>query len=264
MSNQEEKFYTYIYLDPRHQGTFNYDDGKLILDNLPIYVGKGYDDRCNDHIRDAKNLNKESDKLNLLREILEEGLEPIIIKVLENVSEKEAFDKERYVIRVVGRVDKGLGPLTNKTDGGQGGSGTKLKVCLVGRKFGRLKVLEECGRNKQGRITWNCLCDCGNEKVIMGKNLVRGASKSCGCLRKEISTVRATKHNMVDTYEYRTWWNITQQCNNPLHRRYKYNGGRGIQVCERWLDLDNFIKDIGKRPSEKHKLIRIDKKWRFF
>jgi hypothetical protein len=116
-------FYTYLILDPRYKGTFVYDDGKLISDYLPIYGGKGYDDRCNDHLRDAINSIKKSDKLNLLRKILEEGFEPKIFKVLENVTEKEAFAKERYVIRVIGRLDKGLGTLLNKTDGGEGWGG---------------------------------------------------------------------------------------------------------------------------------------------
>ena len=87
-------FYTYLILDPRKQGTFIYDGGKLSLDYLPIYIGKGCGYRCNVHISDAKNTDKESDKLDVLRELLYEGLEPIIIKILKNVTEKEALDKE--------------------------------------------------------------------------------------------------------------------------------------------------------------------------
>jgi group I intron endonuclease len=121
MTNPEDPiFYTYIILDPRHTGTFIYDGGKLTLDYLPIYGGKGLDDRCEVHAKDAINTDIDSDKLNLLREIIEDGYEPKIIKILENVTEQEAFAKERYIIRVVGRVDLGLGPLLNKTNGGEG------------------------------------------------------------------------------------------------------------------------------------------------
>ncbi len=92
---------------------------------------------------------------------------------VENVTEKEAFEKERYVIRVVGRKDLELGPLLNKTNGGQGGSGTKLKIDLLGQEFGRLIVIEESGRNKQGRITWLLITFPLGYLTIWSKRLLR-------------------------------------------------------------------------------------------
>lgn len=121
--SKENQFYAYLILDPRHQGTFIYDDGKLQLDYLPIYGGKGCNDRCNDHLREAKNTSTNTPKLNKLRKILKEGHEPIIIKTIEDVDGETAFDKEKELIWVIGRADLGMGSLTNLTWGGDGASG---------------------------------------------------------------------------------------------------------------------------------------------
>jgi hypothetical protein len=64
---------------------------------------------------------------------------------------------------------------------------SKKRLNLVGEKFGRLKVLEYAGNNKHRSSLWLCKCDCGNEKIIKGRNLINGDTKSCGCLHKEIN-----------------------------------------------------------------------------
>lgn len=59
--------------------------------------------------------------------------------------------------------------------------------------------------------------------------------------------------------EYRTWENIKQRCYNPNYRHYKYYGGKGIEVCERWRDsFQNFLDDMGKRPRGDYSIDRID------
>ena len=68
----------------------------------------------------------------------------------------------------------------------------------------------------------------------------------------------ATTHGMTKTPEYRAWIDMKNRCFNPNHKRYSDYGGRGIAVCDRWLNFKNFIEDIGSRPTAKHSLNRID------
>jgi hypothetical protein len=63
-------------------------------------------------------------------------------------------------------------------------------IDLTGNKFGRLTVIERDENKKSGRICWKCKCDCGNETVVVGKNLQKGTTKSCGCLKIEKSKGR--------------------------------------------------------------------------
>ena len=68
----------------------------------------------------------------------------------------------------------------------------------------------------------------------------------------------ATTHGMSRTPEYNAWSHMKNRCFNPNHKQYSYYGGRGITVCDRWLNLDNFLADMGTKPSPKHSLDRID------
>ena len=118
------KFYTYIYLDPRKSGKYVYGD--YSFDYEPFYVGKGKDNRYNIHLTEAKsNLNylKNNHKKNKIRKMLREDIQPIILKVEENLTEDQSFELEIYLIWAIGRSDLGLGPLCNHTDGGEGDCG---------------------------------------------------------------------------------------------------------------------------------------------
>ena len=114
-------FYTYVLLDPRKEGNYTYNG--FSFDYEPFYFGKGINGRCNDHISEAINTDKNRPKLNKIRKIIDVGRRPIIVKVLENIDEQTAFDNEIESIAEIGRADLGLGPLTNLTDGGEGVSG---------------------------------------------------------------------------------------------------------------------------------------------
>jgi hypothetical protein len=125
---------------------------------------------------------------------------------------------------------------------------------LTGQRWGRLTVLREQGRSPTGRICWLCLCDCGQQKIIIGANFTSGLTISCGCAHHSA----ATTHGMTLSREYGTWQSMMSRCRNPNHASFANYGGRGIKVCARWLESSNFLADVGKRPSAKHSLDRID------
>lgn len=137
-------------------------------------------------------------------------------------------------------------------------------IDLTGKKFGRLTVI---GRNPQNgsqrggslnEPSWDCICDCGKEKRVIGAKLRDGDTTSCGCFARE----RSTSHGRSYTYQYKTWENIKTRCYNKNNKGYEFYGGRGIRMYYRWKDdpvafcewLDRFL---GPRP-EGHTLDRIN------
>ena len=116
-------------------------------------------------------------------------------------------------------------------------------IDLTGRKFGRLTVTSlNPKRNKYKKLLWNCKCDCGNTIVAIGSLLKRGNIKSCGCLYKETRPFVAQKHKGSKTRLYCLWNGIKSRCFNKNHKEYKFYGGKGIKICEEWLDFDTFRK----------------------
>lgn len=124
------------------------------------------------------------------------------------------------------------------------------KIDLTGQRFGRLVVIEDTGLRTGKMVVWKCLCECGNVKNIISNNLRKGTSKSCGCLNREITKYVNTKHGHgYHTRTYNTWHMMLQRCFNINNPKYKNYGGRGITVCDRWLDFRNFLEDMGLRPD---------------
>lgn len=108
-----------------------------------------------------------------------------------------------------------------------------------GYRFDRLVVEEPAGRNKCGQMRYKCICDCGNEKVVDGISLIRGLTKSCGCLnsdpaKAEIARKRFTKHGDFGTKLYQVWAGMIGRCTNPTNTSYHRYGARGITVCDEW------------------------------
>lgn len=128
------------------------------------------------------------------------------------------------------------------------------KLDLIGEVFTRLTVLQKLEERKNGNIQWVCECSCGSGKkvVVTTKKLRAGIVKSCGCLKGG-----NYKHNLSKHPLYKTWNTMVSRCSIEVHPDYHNYGGRGITVCERWLNVKNFIEDIGERP-ENHTLDRID------
>lgn len=117
-------FYVYVYLDPRYSGIFNY--GTISFDHKPFYIGKGKNKRCYRAI-EPNELQKEKKtiKRNYVEKLYSLGLKPIIIKLFENLTEIESFEKEIELIKTIGRLKYKEGPLTNISEGGDGTSGWK-------------------------------------------------------------------------------------------------------------------------------------------
>jgi hypothetical protein len=137
---------------------------------------------------------------------------------------------------------------------------------LTGRRFGRLLVTGLASTGPGG-ARWICRCDCGVEKQIMAHSLLRGLTQACGCLQRERTSEANRKHgesgNRFDgrgenpSAEYACWAHMIARCTNPDHESWKDYGGRGIKVCERWHgSYDNFLADVGRRPSPQHSLDR--------
>lgn len=131
-----------------------------------------------------------------------------------------------------------------------------------GHKFNRLTAISYIPIRKiDGTSKWLCLCECGNKVEVITGQLVSGHTKSCGCLQKEATSLAQTTHGQSSkntTTEYNIWLGMKQRCSNPNHPAFKYYGGRGITVCDRWKEsFEYFLEDMGQRPLDKS-LERVD------
>lgn len=108
---------------------------------------------------------------------------------------------------------------------------------LTGQRFGRLLVIsKEKEKSSSGKTRYNCLCDCGNYAIIHGSNLVTGSTTSCGCYKNEQNRIRKVTHGESHTRLYRVWQGMKERCYKETHISYYLYGGRGIRVCEEWLN----------------------------
>ena len=134
----------------------------------------------------------------------------------------------------------------------------KKVIDLTGQKFGRLTVKGRLeNRDKNGRVVWRLLCDCGNEVVFDAGRFKYGNTASCGCLRKELVGDDHRTHGLSKTPIYNCWLSIKKRCYNEQNQDYHLYGGRGIRVCDRWMKFENFYADMGERP-EGMSIDRID------
>lgn len=130
----------------------------------------------------------------------------------------------------------------------------------VGNRYERLLVVEYAGRSegKAKHPKFRCICDCGNEVVVLGTNLRRNHSTSCGCMHKEKTSEAKTTHGMRHTPTYKTWCSMKERCLNSSSTTYEGYGSVGISICQEWIDsFESFFKDMGERP-EGTTLDRID------
>lgn len=123
-------------------------------------------------------------------------------------------------------------PKQNHANRRPGSNGEKLK--LLGRRFGRLLVLEETGVDHMGGVTWLCACDCGKKLNVNATSLRRGNTRSCGCLVRDAVIEKHTTHGLSKTRTYKLWEN------------YVF---RDKSVVEAWKDFDTFVNYLGVAPD---------------
>lgn len=132
------------------------------------------------------------------------------------------------------------------------------RIDLTGKVYGRIRVLGFSHANSRCQSQWKCLCECGKSVVVDGDKLKTNKTRSCGCLRVEISAARQLIHGRTRRGKhdpmFMVWWAIKNRCYNQKTKGYKDYGGRGIGMCERWKDsFADFISDIesaiGSRPK---------------
>ena len=112
---------------------------------------------------------------------------------------------------------------------------------LTGQTFGRLTVLERGDSLGRVGVYWKCRCECGNECTIHANAIVRGHTRSCGCLAEEIAK-KPKSHGLSSTREFQIWKAMRRRCNCKNASNYYRYGGRGVKVCDEWNDFVNFYK----------------------
>lgn len=128
-------------------------------------------------------------------------------------------------------------------------------IDLIGKKINRWTILQiDLSKN---RTYYICKCICGTLKSVRKTSLITDSSKSCGCLNREISSNRLKNnkyrlkhgHTIDKLPTYRSWYAMKRRCTDIFYSRYSDYGGRGIKVCDRWLEsFINFLEDMGERP----------------
>jgi hypothetical protein len=123
---------------------------------------------------------------------------------------------------------------------------------LTGQRFGQLTVVERVSNSGAGKARWLCECNCEKQKTVIaiGSHLVSGHTKSCGCTRVQHGHAVGRQQSS----EYIAWAHMLARVRNKTNPFYQDYGGRGITVCDRWNSFENFLADIGPKPSPEHSI----------
>lgn len=131
---------------------------------------------------------------------------------------------------------------------------------LSGSRFGRLLVLDEQSTRAKDNSdwVWSCVCNCGGNVRVRAKSLKKGTTRSCGCFQRESASKVNTTHGLSKSKEFMSWAAMHTRCTNPNQESFANYGARGISVCERWNSFENFLADMGPKPSPRHTIERMD------
>lgn len=126
-------------------------------------------------------------------------------------------------------------------------------IDISGQRFGRLVAITQSGWHPlpsgKRMPVWHCSCDCGSKLNVKKAYLTSGDTTSCGCLRREKAAALKKSHGKANSGStYDIWVLMRQRCNNPKAKGFRYYGGRGITVCQRWDSFEAFLNDMGERP----------------
>jgi len=133
------------------------------------------------------------------------------------------------------------------------------RIDLTNYVFGRLTVVHSAGQDKNGLYVWLCRCVCGSDRIVRGQDLRRGKQISCGCHKSDQLYVRNLKHGAAGTRPYRIWKGMKSRCLNPRVSSFIDYGGRGIKICERWVNsFEAFWADMKTGYADNLEIDRID------
>lgn len=128
-----------------------------------------------------------------------------------------------------------------------------------GDRYGRLMLVSFHHKDRNRHNYWNCICDCGNKRVVSLDNLRRKITSSCGCFHKEKAGDHFKTHKDTGSSEYITWASMKARCLNKNSDRYEFYGARGIRICDRWINnYENFLVDMGRKPNQQYSIERMD------
>lgn len=224
-----KKYYVYALLDPRKKGDYNY--GNLNFEYEPFYVGKGCGKRMSKHSFEDKSNPFRSNKI---KKILKEGKKYLSIQIFKNLTEKNAFKKEKEIIKLIGRKN---GPLTNLTDGGEGIILSKEQL------INRGKNISKTLKNKKIDHYWS-----RGENNYKIKNLnitdeIKNTIIKFYVINK--LSLRKIKEKLFNDYNFKIG---TCALNSFLRRK-------NIKL------RDNTLESSGKRTEEHIKKLTDSRKW---
>ena len=134
---------------------------------------------------------------------------------------------------------------------------------IAGKRFGILTATTPTKNRIRGKVVWELLCDCGSivYRSIQSLSVIEKQNReaSCGCYTNKEKTKHGCSRKGKKTKEYNTWCHLKSRCYTPKATGYKNYGGRGITVCERWMNsFENFFSDMGESPTPQHSIDRIN------
>ncbi len=133
----------------------------------------------------------------------------------------------------------------------------KPTVDLTGQRFRKLRVISRAAPVR-GHTAWNCICDCGRSCVRLAYKLKNGVAVSCGCLVGGATHghTRGQRHSIGRSPTFTSWQSMISRCTQPSNPAFAYYRKLGVTVCERWRSFENFLADMGERPSLSHSIDR--------
>jgi hypothetical protein len=126
---------------------------------------------------------------------------------------------------------------------------------LKGKRFGRLVALRLAGTDGHHHRVWLCKCDCGKKIKTSVGCLLRRHSRSCGCLKRDVTRVRNTTHGRSHTPEYIAFHSAIARCTLKTNRGFADYGGRGIRFL--FKSFPQFLKHLGLKPAPEYSLDRF-------